>query len=731
MNMALNRKFALISTCALAVAAPAWAQQAAGDSTTVGEVVVTTQRRAERLRDVPISVTAQTGEQLQKAGVGSVKDLSFLVPGVKIDQTSNYVQPAIRGVSSAVTGPSTDAPVAVYLDGVIQPNQAANHFDFADIDRIEVAKGPQGTLFGRNATGGAISIYTKAPSFTPTGSLSLGYGNYNRATAKGYVSGPLIGDVLAASLSALYEHHDGYDYDVARRRRSDDFESKVIRAKLLWKPVDGAAITFIAGYQDRYDGDTGTGVAFNGNTIAKLDPTAIITTKPHTTSFDTNSFMHLKRSEATIRGEFEIGEAGTLSTISAWSKTWANIAYDADRASTGPTGVQVSYTYPQPEIQYSQEITFASRKFGPLSFVTGAYYYYNDNKFASNRIAQSKNPAFAYAGFTEVNYEITDRLTAIAGIRYSKERRANKGRAGLGVPPVDPAPYILGPVTSFDAWTPRFSLLYKATDETNVYFTYSQGFKSGGVQSGAFLLPAALRSTAIYRPEKIKAYEVGVKSSPTPDITINAAAFYYDYRDLQVQVQAQTGMAVTLNAASARIYGFEADALWRATPELTFTAGLSLIDGKYKDFPNAAVLRPKPAVAGLGLVGNVATTAANGFPNGVDVSGNTLPRAPKATLTLVGDYTKDFSAGTWNLNATVFYTTKVFYDSDERINQPAYALVNATTSWKPAGSNYRFEAWVKNLTNKDYISSVFIQDVADIVGYGWKRTYGVSLNYTF
>jgi iron complex outermembrane receptor protein len=113
------------------------------------------------------------------------------------------------------------------------------------------------------------------------------------------------------------------------------------------------------------------------------------------------------------------------------------------------------------------------------------------------------------------------------------------------------------------------------------------------------------------------------------------------------------------------------------------------------------------------------------------VSGNTLPRAPKATLTLVGDYTKDFSAGTWNLNATVFYTTKVFYDSDERINQPAYALVNATTSWKPAGTNYRFEAWVKNLTNKDYISSVFIQDVADIVGYGWKRTYGASINYTF
>jgi iron complex outermembrane receptor protein len=199
------------SAAAMAQAAPAWAQDRAAAGVDLSEVVVTTQRRSERLQDVPISVVAQTGEQLNKAGVTSVKDITFLVPGVKIDQTSNYVQPAIRGISSAVTGPSTDAPVAVYVDGVVQPNQSANHFEFADIDRIEVAKGPQGTLFGRNATGGAISIFTKAPSFTPKGDLTLGYGNFNRVLAKGFLTGPLIDGVLAASISAYYEHHKGYD----------------------------------------------------------------------------------------------------------------------------------------------------------------------------------------------------------------------------------------------------------------------------------------------------------------------------------------------------------------------------------------------------------------------------------------------------------------------------------------------------------------------------------------
>jgi iron complex outermembrane receptor protein len=726
-----------VSFAALSAAATAYAQDSHGD-TTVGEVVVTTQRRSERLKDVPLSVVSQTGAQLEKAGVSNIKDITFLVPGVKIDQTSNYVQPAIRGVSSAVTGPSTDSPVAVYLDGIIQPNQAANFFEFADIDRIEVAKGPQGTLFGRNATGGAISIFTKTPSFTPTGSLTVGYGNFDRVTAKGYLSGPLIGDKLAASISGYFERHKGYDYDIARKVRSDDLDSKVVRAKLLWRPTDWASITITGAYQDRYDGDPGTGIAYNRNTVAALDPTAIIATKPHTISFDTASAAHVKRSEATIRGEFQVGDLGTLTTLGGWSKTWIQIDYDADRAFTGPTGIHVAYHPNQPEIQYSQEVSFASRKFGPFSFVTGAYYYYNDNKFAAIRIESSKNPAtdfyydstnpqLAYAGFAEGNYDITDRLTAIAGIRYSWERRANKGRIRIGAPPYDPQPAVLGAVTSFDAWTPRFSLRYRITDDTNVYATYSKGFKSGGVQSGSFFNPVG----AIYAPEKITAYEVGVKSQPTPNFTVNAAGYYYDYKDLQVQVQAGTGAAITVNAATARIYGFDLDSQWRATPELSFSLGLSILDAKYKSFPNAVVLRPKPLLPGIGYNGNVATTAANGFPNGVDVSGNTLPRAPKATVTLVSDYTKEFGSGTWNLNVTAFYTTKIYFDSDERINQPAYALINASTSWKPAGTNVKFEAWVKNLTDKTYISSTFLQDSADIVGYGWKRTFGGTVNYSF
>jgi iron complex outermembrane receptor protein len=710
-------------------AATAYAQDSRGDNT-VSEVVVTTQRRSERLRDVPISIVSTTGDQLEKAGVNNVKELSFLVPGVKIDQTSNYVQPAIRGISSVVVGPSTDAPVAIYLDGVVQPNQIANHFDFADIDRIEVAKGPQGTLFGRNATGGAISIFTKAPSFTPTGNFSVGYGNLDHVTAKGYVSGPLIPGLLAGSLSGFFEKHDGYDYDIARNLRTKGLNSKNVRGKLLFTPVDWARITLIASYQDRYDSDTATGVAFLRNTAAALDPAAIIATRPHTISFDTNSFLHLKQTTGTIRGEFDVGDLGKITTITGYSKVWANLAYDADRSNSRL--VHVAYLYPQPEIMYSQEINFASNKIGKFSYVAGAYYYYDDNKFASNRVQSSLNPAtdfylnsinpqLAYAGYAEGNYDITDRLTVIGGVRYSWERRANKGRIGIGAPQVDPAPYVIGPVVKFHAWTPRVSVKYKATDDTNVYFTFSKGFKSGGVQGTGFTSPPAAYSTVTYQPEKITAYEVGLKSAPMPNLTVNLAAYYYKYTNLQVQVQLPTGLAATQNAGSANIYGLDADAVWRATSELTFTAGASLLHARYDQFKNAVVLRP--VITAGKLAGNVNTV--------VDASGNTLPRAPDYTFTLVTDYTKELSAGTFNANVSLFYTDTVYFDSDERVHQGPYGLVNAQMSFKPQGTNFKVGVWAKNLTNKDYISSTFIQSVGDVVGYGPQRTYGVSLDYSF
>lgn len=719
-------------TASLTAGEAAFAQEAAprppGD-VAIGEIVVTAQRRSERLRDVPLTIVAKSGDDLLASGVQSAKDLTYVVPGVKIDQVGSYVQPAMHGVSSNVVGPGTDAPIAIYLDGVVQPNQLANYLDLADIERVEVAMGPQGTLFGRNATGGAISIYTKGPSFTPNGSFSVGYGNYHSVTANAFISGPLVGDVIAGSISALYQNNDGYDYDIARNVRAKGLDVKAIRAKLLFQPTANLSLTLIGAYIDRYSSESSTGIALAGNTRAANDPTSIIATRPRDISLNAEGFLRVKQATVTVRGELEL-DFGKLTSITGYSDVKASLLYESDRAASNT--INIGFGGPQPQHNFSQEITFASRKMGPFSFIAGGYYFSSDESLNPTRSTSTTNPATdfsfethspgeAYAGFGEATLELTERLKLVGGIRYSWERRGNSGRTSIGAG-VPTGPLIRGPETENDGWTPRASILYKIDESTNIYLTYSQGFKSGGVNVLGFLAPPAGFSTQIFRPERIASYEAGIKSKPLANLSLNLSGFYYDYSDLQVQVRTTSGASLTQNAATANIYGADFAAAWRPTAELSLTAGLAFLDARFGRFRNAVVLRPLPPVAGR-LVGNVATV--------IDASGNVLPRAPDLTATVTAAYARDVGAGVLGLNLTGYYSSKVYFDNDERITQPSYVLLNAILSFEPKGSNFRFEVWGKNLTDKDYIASTNITAASDAVGYGQPRTYGVRIGYKF
>ena len=182
----------------------------ASDSGSLAEIIVTAQKRAERNVDVPLSIVIESGAELQQAGVVDTRDLTLVTPGLKVDRLGLYTQTAIRGVSSGVADPGTEANIAYYVDGVYQPSQLGLTFDLLDIDHVEVDKGPQGTLFGRNATGGAIQIFTELPSFTPKGSFSAGWGNIDSQEYKGILSGPLYADELAGSIAVAYNGMGGY-----------------------------------------------------------------------------------------------------------------------------------------------------------------------------------------------------------------------------------------------------------------------------------------------------------------------------------------------------------------------------------------------------------------------------------------------------------------------------------------------------------------------------------------
>jgi iron complex outermembrane receptor protein len=250
------------NVCALRAAGTLWAAAAtdgavvAADTSSVAqttsegsdplsleEVVVTAQRRSERLQDVPLSISAQSGADLTNAGIVNTQDLTNVVPGLKIDRVGAFTTPAIRGISTQIAQPGADANVAVYLDGVYLPNQATNTFDLPDIDKIEVSKGPQGTLFGRNATGGAIQIYTLSPSFTSSGRVQVGYGSFNDKNIDGFLTGPIIDSLLAGSISAYFDKNTGYLKNIIDDKDAGGLESENVRGKLLFTPMPGASFT--------------------------------------------------------------------------------------------------------------------------------------------------------------------------------------------------------------------------------------------------------------------------------------------------------------------------------------------------------------------------------------------------------------------------------------------------------------------------------------------------------
>jgi iron complex outermembrane receptor protein len=746
MSSGINRSlfFAGAAVVALGAGASAHAQPAAAVAappSDVTEVIVTAQRRAERLQDVPLSITVQSADQLQRQGIANLKDLSNAVPGLRMATTGPNLQPAIRGVSSQQSDPGNDANVAVYLDGVYQANQLINSMDLPDVDHIEVAKGPQGTLFGRNATGGAIQVFTKAPSFTPTGLVSLGYARFNDFTAKGFVSGPIVGDTLAASLSGFYERSDGYDHNVLNGgRHFKGVDAKSVRLKLLAAPTDDAHFTLTLGYTDRYDDTSSHFVALNGNSAGRgvlsangasliPNPGVIISSAPYNVVENEPAFIHINDYNASLKGEVDLG-FGTLSSITAYDRNRVENDIETDQSSADI----LFYNLTDRAESFSQELSLASRKMGKLSWVVGGFYYYNKGGYDPIRVhggslgnleidVFAQQRTHAYAGFGEVNYDLTDRLTVIGGLRYSSEKRQANGANGFtstNAPVGRPTLPKLGS-HSWDSFTPRISLRYRLDEAgDNAYATYSTGFKSGGYS-------LATLETSPFQPEKIKAFEVGVKTSPARRISGNIAAFYYNYTDQQVQAIVNN-FNVTANAAGSHIKGIDADAIARVTPDFDLSAGLSILDAKFSNFSNATTNAPitytSGALAGLPcFCGNLTGTA--------NVDGNRPVRSPTWTLNLTAAYSKELSAGVFDASASVYHSAKYFFDVENRVHQPGFTTVGARASFRPANTGIKLTVWGQNLTNKHVIQGVFLLNQADGVSYGPPRTFGASVEYAF
>ncbi|MDB5713952.1 MAG: TonB-dependent receptor [Sphingomonadales bacterium] len=700
--------FAALSVCmasspAAAQTAPTPAQGAAVESTPdSSDIVVTAQRRSERLTDVPVSVTALTAETIVNSGVTDTYSLQQITPGLRMERLGGYTQPSIRGVTAGSTNPGSEANVAIYVDGIYQPNQAANTIDLPDVARVEVSKGPQGTLFGRNATGGAIQIFTREPEYKPSVDMQVGYGSYNDLAVKAFVTAPLIADKLAFSVSGSYEDMDGWNHDLLNGGHVGDIKSRLIRGKLLFEPTDNVKFVLGGQYSRRSDDSLFAYSALNGNTIGPK--TAVV---PYDVAVNTKPLTNTESYNISLRGSVNT-QVGTISSLTAFAKTQLDIAADGDAS---PAQI-ISFTIDSPDKNFTQELNFASEKFGRFSFIAGLFYYRDDSSydpligfFPAPFINYANVTTRAYAAYTEGTFQITDKLTAIAGIRYSHEKRTVQYVGGDAATFVGTALH----EKSYNAATPRLSLRYEFEPRTDIYATYSKGFKSGVYDLNG-------TATTPVNPEKIDAYEVGFKTSRGL-FDLNLAGYYYKYSNLQVQINSG-GFDLLTNAGAARNYGFDVEGAIRPTHDLRFSGGFTYLHARYHDYTTASILVP---IAGGG----------NATVSGVDLSGFKVTRAPSWTLNLGVNYEHEFDIGTVGLSGNLYHTDDVPLEQSGRVQQKAYTLVNSTLTFKPANTNFRFSVWGKNLTDEKVIQGSFFTGAGDQVSYAPPRTFGGSIGYAF
>lgn len=763
----MSYKYLLLSSLASIAFTGGAAQAAENDSSAQdsGEIIVTAQRKSERLIDVPISITAVSGEQLSQAGISNTLELSQVTAGLEMPLFGAYTQPTIRGISSSGSGLADSSNVATYVDGVYQPSQMGQMADLPNVADIQVLKGPQGTLYGQNAAGGAIIINTIQPSFTPKGSVTARFGNYDNAAVQGYATGP-VSATVAVAVAGSIEDRGGFNKDLLRGGHDLGLRSHQVRGKILWEPASDMSFT-LAGYYTRRNDSTGYAGQPYQNERSSGIPIADayglpVPQNPHEYTHNIQPDIRIRSYGVSLLGKIPVGDIGSLQTVTAYGNVRVSNVQDVD-VSAVKLAELTTFVVKQHNIV--QEVNFISNKFGALSFSAGGFYMFNTESYAPYEFSlyaaqpypenaapyyvignYSQNKRNYFAGYLEASVDLTDQLTFTLGGRYSQERQKAYASA---LPDDSKYPDPRGAFT-FKKFTPRAVLNYKPNADVSIYASYSQGFKSGFVDANAIFAcydPAAGRAvqcldgngdpipaTDPVKPEQVTAYELGFKGKLASNLSISLAAFHYENKNIQVFIYrpSATSIGGYLNAAKARINGAELDISYRPTRELTLGVGAVYMDGKYKKFENAQAYAP----FGSTLDGEV-VTCADGVAGGnctisVDATGNRLIRSPKFTLAANAAWESEADWGAFGASANVKYNSGYYFNPNNSIKQNAFAILNGQIFVEPkALGGVRLSVYGKNLTNPDYLGSVLESAISSVVSYGAPRQYGIQADYKF
>lgn len=708
-----------------------------GEDNALGEIVVTAQKRSENLQKVPIAIAAVNAMQLAQSGAQGTQGLATALPGLQILNIAGSVTPRVRGVGSGVTAAGLESPVATYVDGVYYAFGADVNMDLFDVEQVSLIKGPQGTLFGRNASGGVLQITTTEPKEDFAGRAALGFDEYETLKLDAFLTGGLAEGVAASVAASYTSQGQGWGQNLFTGNDTYKLDHSVsVRAKIRAELGDTTTIRLAGDFSDR-----------SGPTSANFHPapgTNTVYPAPQPRRlWDNNSWFDAVNDYhgggASLTVDQEIGNL-SFTSISAYRDAQSFFRFTPVPVPTRVAEISILDL----SEQFTQELQLASDSNGAFTWQAGAFYFRNiasrENDlitypgFAA-AIAQTAtgNPALgpiiypysrsdmfgqqkvdSIAAYAQATYRITDATRFTAGFRYTWQWNEFSGTQVLTR--LDGARVIAAVADNekdkFKKPTWRLALDHDFSPNVTGFVSYNRGVKSGGFNVGNLANPA-------YKPERLDAYEAGIKSELLDRrVRFNISGFYYKYAN--IQVPAFSTVLTIRNGASAELYGADVDLLAKATDNLTLNASANWLHARFLSFTGAAFSNQLPdGRPDLGFEG--------------DASGNTVPYSPSLTYVVGATYTVPSSVGEFAINVNDSYNSGFYSEADNFLRQRGYHFLNASIGWTAANEQVKARIYVNNILNKAVASQLAtINPFAYIADYtNPPRIAGASVEFQF
>lgn len=688
--------------------------QAREDSTaTVGEIIVTAQKRAENIQQVPIVVNAVDAATAEHRGIQKFTDLNTIVPGLQYNRSTNTGLVFMRGVGASQGAVGQEGSTAFYMDDVYIYAVNSILFELNNIERIEVLSGPQGTLFGRNALAGVVQIFTKNPGQEPGLDARLGYDNYDTVKADIYASTPIT-DNLAIDVAALYIHQ-GKGFGTNLKTGQDVFYTReyTIRSKMRWEPTDRTSATLTAMY-DRTRNDVGVSSRLLPGSVGRDG--SIAPAGFHDVNQELQSFFINKSWMVSFTLEHDLGWA-QLKNVVAYQDNFNHEVYDIDQT---PTFISHQNPVDLFSKTWTEELQLASKADSPITWIAGVFYLRNESGYTPARILNNPpNAAIgqyfdlltnldttSISGYAQATVNLGDNTRLTGGLRYTEDRKhvygGFFGQTG----------FAFGVGDQKDSWgkvTHRISLDHNFSPDLLAYIAYNSGFKAGTLNSAAPADPGV-------EPEVIDDIEGGIKSQLFGRrLRLNVAGFHYTYKNIQLRQVTADSLIRLINAAESEHYGVDLSFETASFNGFRFQGAAEWLHAEFTHFPGAPATRRNPAGGNLTDI--------------IDYTGRDVLFAPKLTASVGAQYEFSSGLGDFVLAANYRYNDGFSWsiEADDRTRQKSYSAVNASLSWTSLDERVSIRLWGKNITDAEYYTFVNTSANGDYGSPADPATFGITL----